>query len=225
MKIRSLSMFALVATLALNAAHAAPSGAAQAVSASVVQAAADRVTTAASAPGASPSAVVSPIPAAQPGAASTLPAAASAPGKTDKTVAEQLQELQSENALLTLRAANAKLQADIRASLQAGKRTADASESATLPAAGAAATQQNYPIQQPIRDTRNPSSSRFLSGEATQVVEISSYEGRYRAVLDVDGVRVEVERGDKLRDGSRVERITDSTVILVRGKRARMIGL
>ncbi|KVV40920.1 hypothetical protein WT27_13425 [Burkholderia territorii] len=64
-----------------------------------------------------------------------------------------------------------------------------------------------------------------MSGEATQVVEISSYEGRYRAVLDVDGVRVEVERGDKLRDGSRVERITDSTVILVRGKRARMIGL
>ena len=51
-----------------------------------------------------------------------------------------------------------------------------------------------------------------------QAVSISGFDGRYQAVLTIDGRNVSVRPGDTLDGGWKVSNITESSVTLAHGK-------
>jgi type IV pilus biogenesis protein PilP len=149
-------------------------------------------------------------PATNGGAVAASDVAASA-GTADSP-ADDWSTLQSQVALLRVKAEIARLQAEIR--------TAGA-------AAGSPASSPAGPVGQPAVAVSNPETRAALPvlGNDVRLVSVDAYNGQFGALLDVDGRSVPVRERDVIDGGWTVARITGTTVELRRGAQTRVVRL
>ena len=60
---------------------------------------------------------------------------------------------------------------------------------------------------------------------AMHLISVTAFNGKYGAIIDVDGRGIQVRVGDLLSTGWRVARINDTTVVLMRGRQSRVLSL
>lgn len=123
---------------------------------------------------------------------------------------DELTTLQSEIPVLRARAEIAKLHADI-ANAQAATQSGPSAVQAT-PLTGTAAV-----VPAPEQQTSADIDVRLVS--------IAAWDGRYAAMLQIDGRSIRVREGDLIDGGWRVAHIGDTSVELDRRGRARRVGL
>lgn len=83
-----------------------------------------------------------------------------------------------------------------------------------LPAFGA-------PIASPVALPQTP--QRSIVHTSIRAVAVNAFDGRYNAVLDVDGKTITVRVGEAVADGWKVSAITETSVTIVNGKQARIL--
>lgn len=145
-------------------------------------------------------------------------AAPPAPPAPEASVAQggtggQLSALQAQIPLWEVRAKIAKLQAEVK--------NADKDQSP-----GAAAGW--FPGTAPSTAQAHTAPSAALGpmrAASMHLESVTAYNGRYAALIDVNGTGIEVRQGDELAGGWVVARITDNAVELSRGKHSRILRL
>lgn len=151
---------------------------------------------------------------AQPRAQAQAPSAVK--GETfasNSSPAEELANLQAQIPILEAKAEIAKLKAQIE---NGGAAPSGPGQGAPSPTAPWGAN--------PMQATTAPGNSAGATGSSTaksgmEAVSISGFDGRYQAVLTIDGHTVSVRPGDTIEGGWKVASITDSSVTLAHGKR------
>ncbi|WP_144153352.1 type IV pilus biogenesis protein PilP [Paraburkholderia sp. BCC1885] len=153
------------------------------------------------------------VPGANVPAATGIPAAAPATAVINApapmTASERLADLQAQIPLLQAQDQIAKLKHDIAVNEGNAQMGAPGSMLPPLGAAVAPAlpvVSQKAPARAPIR-----------------AVAVNAFDGRYSAVLDVDGRTMTVRIGDSVADGWRVSVITEASVTLANGKQVRIL--
>ncbi|CAJ0718540.1 hypothetical protein LMG7143_04441 [Ralstonia thomasii] len=122
--------------------------------------------------------------------------------------ADELTALQRQLVVWKAKAELAKYQAEV-------KRAEQASTAATIAPTAPGQVAGQAPAPTPMR---SPSAA-----DSTRLVSLRAFDGRYSAVLDVDGKQMPVRAGDTIEDGWKVGSIDETGVKLVNNKRVRVL--
>lgn len=125
-------------------------------------------------------------------------------------VPELLANEQAQTALLTAKATNARLRADIKQSERSSN--ASATDAGASPAGGLAG------LNQPLTKLRKDEGDEEL-------LSVGGADGAYRAFLSVSGRTIIAEVGDTIDNGWKVVSISGSTVQLSKGKQQRTLRI
>lgn len=148
--------------------------------------------------------------AAEPGAGA--PSAAVADVSSQITDSQRLAALLKQIPLLQAQDQIAKLKHDI--AINEGGGQAGALPAGTLPAISAPAAPPAALLQMPQRSAAHSS---------IRAIAVNAFDGRYNAVLDVDGRTITVRVGEPVGDGWNVSAITEASVTIVNGKQVRIL--
>lgn len=131
---------------------------------------------------------------------------------SDASPAEELANLQAQIPILEAKAEIAKLKAQIENGGTAPSGLAQGMPSPMTPWGGT-------PTQGPAAQGNSAGATGSPTAKpGMEAVSISGFDGRYRAVLTIDGHTVSVRPGDTIEGGWKVTSITESSVTLAHGK-------
>lgn len=156
-----------------------------------------------------------PAPASAPVAASTpvMPSSTGAPGASTAYSTADLAALTAQNAVLSLKAANAELEQRIRKAKKDDNDSSSASGTAGLNAALPSGPFPGAALGLPPMRVSN----------GFELRSITAFDGRYRAVIEANGRVYDVAAGDRIDGGWIVRSIGDTRVTLANGKKSRTI--
>uniref|UniRef100_UPI003BEEB637 type IV pilus biogenesis protein PilP n=1 Tax=Burkholderia arboris TaxID=488730 RepID=UPI003BEEB637 len=159
-----------------------------------------------------------PAPASAPMAASTpvMPSSTGAPGASTAYTTADLAALTAQNAVLSLKAANAELEQRIRKAKKDDNAKDDGSSASGTPGLNAALPSGSFPGA-----ALGLPSMRVSNG--FELRSITAFDGRYRAVIEANGRVYDVAAGDRIDGGWVVRSIGDTRVTLANGKKSRTI--